>query len=180
MPRGRGRGRGKHPSRQEPVPEPQAQHVSTDDTSSIASSTLEIEVLDDEAAQPKKKCRPKKTTDLSPAEEEDMAEWLMGNTIFYNKKLACYKNKERKEFLWAEKAREMDRSVDILQIWYRSIRTRYTRLLKKKSGEEAPEFTERDQWILTKMDFLRGHIYAVRKRPLVSVSIMKKISVIST
>ena len=39
-----------------------------------------------------------------------------------------------------------------------------------KSGDGAAEFTEKDEWILSKFSFLRAHIYDVKKRTTVNVS----------
>lgn len=62
-------------------------------------------------------------------------------------------------------------SVIMLSTWYKSIRSRYGRILKKKSGDGAGELTERDLWIKAKFEFLKVHIYDVPKRTLASASI---------
>ena len=67
----------------------------------------------------------------------------------------------------------MNKDMEMLQIWYRSLRTRYGCLLKKMSGDRAAEFTERDKWILSIFSFLRAHIYDVKKRATVSLSKIK-------
>ena len=63
----------------------------------------------------------------------------------------------------------MGKTSETLQIWYRSLRMRYGRLLKKKSGQGATELTERDQWVLAQFAFLKTHIYEVKRRTVVSV-----------
>ena len=71
----------------------------------------------------------------------------------------------------------MNKDMEMLQIWHRSLRTRYGCLQKKKSGDGAAEFTERmdqkDKWILSIFSFLRAHIYDVKKRATVSLSKIK-------
>ena len=80
---------------------------------------------------------------------------------------------QKKNKLWNDQAKEINKDMEMLQIWYRSLRTRYGCLLKKKSGDRAAEFTERDKWILSIFSFLRAHIYDAKKRTTVSVSKIK-------
>jgi len=108
--------------------------------------------------------------DLGIEDEEAMVEWLKEHPLLYNKKLASYKDKGKKDSLWAEQATLLGKDVLNLTVWYRSIRTRYGRLVKKKSGTGAGERTDRDNWILEKFDFLKGHIHEVQPRTVVSVS----------
>jgi len=60
----------------------------------------------------------------------------------------------------------------MLQTWYISLRIRFTKLRKKRSGDGPDEPKERDQWILGNVAFLTTFIYEVKKMPLVSVSII--------
>jgi len=62
-------------------------------------------------------------------------------------------------------------SVIMLSTWYKSTRSRYGRILKKKSGDGAAELTERDLWVNAKFKFLKVHLHDVPKRTLASVSI---------
>lgn len=79
--------------------------------------------------QPQKKA--KTTTDLTDTQEENMASWLEVNNLIYNKKLNAYKDFRKKDALWESKAADMDKDVDILKTWYRSICTRFTRLMHR-------------------------------------------------
>jgi len=83
--------------------------------------------------------QPKKTnvrSDLADEEEEAMADWLGDLPQLYNKKLNAYKDKVKKDAAWAEQAVRLDKPVPFLLVWYRSVRTRYGKLAKMKSGEE--------------------------------------------
>ena len=53
----------------------------------------------------------------------------------------------KKDAAWAEQAARLDKPVTFLLAWYRSIKTRYGKLAKMKSGAGA-EKTERDAWNL--------------------------------
>ena len=97
-----------------------------------------------------------------------MADWLGDHPELYNKKLNAYKYKVKKDAAWAEQAARLDTPVAFLMVWYCSIRTRYGKLTKMKSGA-GTEQTERDAWILRRLHFLRPHIHEVKSRNLVSV-----------
>ncbi|KAL5019006.1 hypothetical protein ScPMuIL_004728 [Solemya velum] len=66
----------------------------------------------------------------------------------------------------------MDKDVDILKTWYRSIRTHYTSLVHRKSGDGTSKLTERDHWILLEawnFAWLRVHVVEVKKKTTVSM-----------
>ncbi len=171
--RGRGSGRGRpspSQSQRSTSPPPSEPADSSHEETSPAESASR-----DTSPLPKAK-KAKKTTDLNLAEEEAIAEWIRINDCLYNKKLNSYKDKPRKDKLWDDKAAEMGKTSETLQIWYRSLRTRYGRLLKKKSGQGATELTERDEWVLAQFAFLKTHIYKVQRRTVVNVS--KKLNII--
>ena len=177
-PASKGRGR-----RQSPPPRPSPTSSAVVDEEEVISQQNEVQEeagssVDSSrdvcpaASHPKKK-KPKKITDLTDEEEEVMPLWIRENECLYNKKLNAYKDMQQKNKLWDVQAKEMNKNMEMLQIWYRSLRTRYGCLLKKKSGDRAAEFTERDKWILSIFSFLRAHIYDAKKRTTVSVSKIK-------
>ena len=112
----------------------------------------------------------KSKVDFSPEEDQNMIEWLEENPVLYNKKLSLYKDTAKKEKIWRDKAVEMGKSVDVLKVWYGSLRSRYGKLKKRRSGSEDADLTERDDWVLRNFEFLRPHIYEVQKKTIVSVS----------
>ncbi|XP_041373346.1 uncharacterized protein LOC121386495 [Gigantopelta aegis] len=143
--RGRGRGRGSTRSCSQPEPPPTPESETPSRSASPAASTqsdlpdqpsCKSSPASSRSPSPKAK-KVKKMTNLSTDEEESMAEWLAENQLLYNKKLFSYKNKAKKDKMWADKATEMGKTVETLQIWYRSIRTRYGRLLKKKQRSQS-------------------------------------------
>lgn len=108
-------------------------------------------------------------SDLTAEDEESMVEWLRENPQIYNKKLSTYKDKGKKDALWAEQAQVLGKDVSMLIVWYRSIRTRFGKLTKPKSGAGTDDRTDRDKWILTNFEFLKPHIHEVQSRTIVSV-----------
>ncbi|MEW8548748.1 MAG: hypothetical protein AB2693_35045 [Candidatus Thiodiazotropha sp.] len=125
--------------------------------------------LDDvEGAAVKKR---KLFTALTPEQEEEMVEWLAEHPVLWNKKMKDYKDIHMKDALWREQAGKMDKDINELKVWYKSLRTRYGRLRKMPSGSGVQELSDRDRWILQKLEFLRPHIVDVPKRTTVSVSI---------
>jgi len=180
-PRGRGRGAklgarvGKRYSTadeaQPPATESSQGTQSEDDTETIPD---ELQSDDTDASSKEtvnsKAKKSKLVVALSPEEEQHMVEWLESNTILYNRKLSSYKETVKKEKLWSDKAVEMGKTVDVIKIWYASLRSRYEKLKKKRSGSGDMELTERDEWVVRNFEFLRPHIYEVPKKTTASVS----------
>ncbi|XP_028417941.1 uncharacterized protein LOC114542634 [Dendronephthya gigantea] len=97
-----------------------------------------------------------------------MLEFIMDNPVLWNVKMTDYRRKDKKEKIWEEQAHQMNKTVDILKGWFRSLRDTHTRLDKKKSGDSAPNLTEREQWILSKFAFLKT-VTRHRPEPMQSV-----------
>ena len=49
----------------------------------------------------------------------------------------------------------MDKTSEFLRVRFKSLRDNHTCLDKKKSGDGAPEPTEREEWIMAKFRFLK-------------------------
>ena len=164
----------------EPAPERVIQE--RERTLSPASSDASVapseeHVSESEVAEPSQKASNKKVkthTHLTVEQEEDMIDWLKAHEVLYNKKLVDYKDTKKKTFVWQQQAEQMGVNVDELKIWYTSLRTRFTKLKKTKSGEGAPDHSERDLRVLDKFSFLAPFTYEVKKRTLVSVSAIHK------
>ncbi len=103
--------------------------------------------------------------------QTDVIDWLKENTIIYNKLLREYRNTEKKNKLWADKAKELGVDPIKLQTWIESMRSQYGRLSQTKSGEGAKDNTERAAWILEKFSFLKDYIARQTSHHGVSVSI---------
>ena len=58
--------------------------------------------------------------------------------------------------IWEDQAQRLDNTSELLRGWFKSLRDNHTRLdKKKKSGDGAPELTEREEWIMAKFEFLK-------------------------
>ena len=125
-----------------------------------------------QAPQGKKKRARKTAYSLSVAEEEVMLDFLRDNPILWDIKKMDYRNKQKKDKLWDDQARAMGKTPDHLQGWFKSLRDTNTRLDKKKTGDGAPDLTERDAWILANFVFLK-QVVRYRPEPVKSVSINK-------
>ncbi|VDI06290.1 Hypothetical predicted protein [Mytilus galloprovincialis] len=112
-------------------------------------------------------------TDLTFEEEQNMVKWMEAHPILYNKKMTTYKDTGKKEKMWLDKAKELGKFVLVLKTWYSSMRTRYGRLKKTKSGDGDKEYTERDDWVINNFDFLHPHGHGIQKKT--SVSMKKKL-----
>lgn len=164
--KGRTRGTGRASKVRQTTPPPRSPSVPSNadsDTQSAASSNVA-----EQHSLPKRSKLTK--SDLTPQEEEIMAEWLRENPQIFNKKLGAYKEKGKKDAAWNDQAHVMGKDVRILRVWYKSIRTRYGRMTNPKSGAGAADRSERDLWILDKFKFLQAHIHPVQPRTVISVS----------
>ena len=63
----------------------------------------------------------KTVTDLTVAEEEDMASWLEENELLYNKHINAYKDFRKKDALWESKAATIIYHSFILLFWVGSL-----------------------------------------------------------
>ncbi|XP_028416047.1 uncharacterized protein LOC114539629 [Dendronephthya gigantea] len=125
------------------------------------SSVLSSETIDDftlfrraDSKEKNKRKRAKKNPyNLSATEEELMLEFIMDNPVLWNVwnvKMTDYRRKDKKEKIWEEQTHQMNKTVDILKGWFRSLRDTHTRLEKKKSGDSAPNLTEREKFAFLK------------------------------
>ena len=169
--KGRGRGRGQRPH-SSPSPPPPSESEEVIDIVSLQEDPRSHDESGSESAhdmthRKKKSKRIQHTLDMN--EEEDMCEFLRENPIIWNPKMSNYHRLDLKGKLWEDQASKMAKTVDHLQGWYRSIRDMNTKLHKRKSGDEAPIFTERENWIYSSFDFLRT-VIRHRTDPVRSVS----------
>jgi len=102
--------------------------------------------------------------------EEALIDWIKSHRFFYDKSVIDYRKFQEKGDLWAAKAKELGITLKELKKWYLSLRTRFGKLSKTKSGQGAPKVTQREQWILDQFAFLRSHIYRQPSRVSCSVS----------
>lgn len=116
----------------------------------------------------------KEHANLTAEQEDEMFEWLKSNPVLYSKGMTGYKDVQARNKLWADKAAELGKTVQqIKDIWYKSVRSRVGRLMKKKSGGpqvDVEGLSDRDKHLVDKMQFLIPHIHEVKSRPTVSVS----------
>ena len=106
-----------------------------------------------------KRKKKKKPLTLNSEQEEDFINWLKEHPELYDKGKKEYRDVEKKNKLWEDKAAAMEVNVSDLRTWFDSMRTRYGKLTQTKSGQGAKVLTYRDKWVLTNFDFLKGHIH---------------------
>ena len=102
--------------------------------------------------------------------EEAVLEWIKEHEFLYNRGHAQWKDTDKRKALWASKADEVGKTAKKLNMWFNTLRTKYGKLTKKKSGDGAKKPTDRDQWILTTLSYLDGHITRIPSRQSCSVS----------
>ena len=114
---------------------------------------------------------------LTTEQEVDMGEWLRGHPMLYVRTLSTFKEGQNKRALWSDKAELLGvESGIVLETWYKSIRTRISKMMKDdaKSGSASIHRTDRDKFIDTNFGLLKGCIVRKEGRSAVQLKIMHK------
>ena len=90
---------------------------------------------------------------LPDVTEEDLVEWLRGNSYLWLRSTKDYK---RKKESWQMKAEELNISLEHLQKWWKNLKDWYVKLLKKTSGQASKTLTGRDRWVLNSLNFYQS------------------------
>lgn len=95
--------------------------------------------------------------EFSTGQEEELVQFFQDHPSFYDQSHPDFKNRAKKERLLEKAAEEM--KVTSLQVltWFKSMRTIYGKLKRKKSGQGAKVLTMRQKWTLNNFAFLEGH-----------------------
>ncbi|XP_061186715.1 uncharacterized protein LOC133194821 [Saccostrea echinata] len=99
-----------------------------------------------------------KSLDLTPEQEQELADFYQENPCFYDKSRSDFKNSKKKDRLIQEKAAAMNLTVADIRLWYRSQRTILGKVQKKKSGQKRCNLTARQKWVERNLGFLTRHI----------------------
>lgn len=93
---------------------------------------------------------------LSKEQQEDVADWFQDNEFLYNTRHADYRNAEKRDRYFREKAGQLECTIKELETWIKSMRDRAGKLTKDsdKSGREAVKLSEKDEWIISKFGYL--------------------------
>lgn len=95
---------------------------------------------------------------------EKIVDFIEDHPHFFDMALKDYKNKERRNFELSEFASVLGHGWTPDKIWKRfvSLRTEYGKLLaqvqKGKSGSGARKYTRKQQWKMTRLQFLNPHM----------------------
>ena len=137
-----------------------------DDLDDIADDDLADDVADKDKSS-RKKASP---LILGDEVEDELVEWIQQHESLYDKTKKGYRKTDEKKRLWQSKADELKITLQALMVWYKSQRTRYGKLLEKKSGQGTKLLTDREKWILEKWSFLKIFITRQQGRVPSSVS----------
>ena len=111
------------------------------DTSPASSVSIDASI----PTKVTKKRAKRKDCSLNLEEQDQMLDFIRDNPMLWNVKMTDYRNKDKKNKIWADQAELMGRTAENLKGWFRSLRDTHTRLDKKKSGDGAANLTEREQ-----------------------------------
>ena len=57
---------------------------------------------------PSPTCKPQKSLTLTEEHEQEIVEWVQANDCLYDKSLRTYKDTDRKQNIWCDKAEDMN------------------------------------------------------------------------
>ena len=137
------------------IPETQTSSADTTPTSQRSMATSETAAVGRQMEWVRKKRVP---DSLTPEEEQHLAEWFGDNPIFYDQMHRDFKDRAKRERVLAEKGEPLGISGNDLFLWFKSLRSMFGRLQKKKSGQARTNFTARQQWVFDNFAFLKSHI----------------------
>ena len=116
-------------------------------------------MVKDTAGAPKGMTKKKVGETFTSAQEAELAQWFEEHPIFYDQSLKEFKMTGRKiKVGGGRKGKELGVTGKEVFLWYKSQRTIYGRLKKKKSGEGAKAKTARQEWLLRAFSFLGSHV----------------------
>lgn len=103
---------------------------------------------------------------LTEEQENALAEWFQSQPLFFDQSVRDFKDKDKRERLLEEKARDFGLRGKDIMLWFKSQRTIYGRLKKKKSGHAPQSLTARQRWVLRTFSFLSPYLIARSSRNL--------------
>ena len=93
---------------------------------------------------------------FSAEQKQKLVDFLRDNEILY-KRLMDYKDRSKREAVWAKFCEESNLDKDACQKWFQSQCTLFGKVTHMKSGQGEPVLTERQKWTRDDFDFLRDH-----------------------
>ena len=137
-------------------------------------TTSEADIPDGEGARRRKKTP---CVFLNDEQERMLGEWLQEHPFLYDRGMAEFKEAAKKTRLLEEKARTLNPPLtgNQLSTWLRSIRTRFGRLTKVKSGQAARDLTSREKWILKEFAFFGKHIVRQKQPKTLGLKQVRKV-----
>ncbi|KAJ8021187.1 hypothetical protein HOLleu_40982 [Holothuria leucospilota] len=123
------------------------------------------EVEDPELTEDSERSRNARATNRinNEALEDNLVEWLRENPILWDSAHRDFRLTKKKENMWVEKAKDLDKNGDFLKGWYKDLRDQFVKLRKEKSGAGARRLTYREEWVLQRFQFL-AHTVKYRKK----------------
>lgn len=131
-PKGKGKGKGKA-----------SKATSKTDLPSVNSD-------DDTGTQKKRKTEPK--LKLSSEQEDRALEFIRDHEDFWRRGAQNYKCRNQ---ILGVLATELEVDVDALLVWWKSLRDWNRRVHKQKSGDRLKLRTDRENWLVQKLSFLK-------------------------
>lgn len=131
---------------------------------SILNEEEDSALQDEELGLRARRC--KVPDSLTDEQEDALAEWFQSQPLFFDQSVRDFKNKDKRERLLEEKAQDFGLQGKDIMLWFKSQRTIYGRLKKKKSGLAPQSLTARQRWVMRTFSFLSPYLIARNSRNL--------------
>ncbi len=137
----------------------------------IDEGNSEVEAPNSEAGTPDVTPQKKRQRKSHRLRSDD--DWVQNNPCLWDRSKKAFKITHKKDKLWHDKAREKGYDdLEHIHAWWKDIKDQFVKLDKKdcKSGDGAKFYTDRQQYILSRVAFYRP-CCSHRRAPVTSVSI---------
>ena len=91
---------------------------------------------------------------FSAEQEQKLVDFLHDNEILYLKHLMDYKDRSKREAVWAKFCEENNLDKDACPKWFQGQHILFGKVTHMKSGQGEPVMTERQKWTRDNFDFL--------------------------
>lgn len=98
--------------------------------------------------------------------EASVLEWMAEHDEVWRRGHRLYK--KRRE-IWAAKADELGLQLDHIMGWWKSVKDWYVRLTRVKSGQAAKKYTDREKYIIKRLQFYKTQLPSTKFEPMLSL-----------
>ena len=95
---------------------------------------------------------------IKKGDELNQVEFIKDNVLLYNNRLVGYKDPYKRDGIWDKFCTENKMDNTACTRWFQSQRTMHFKIAHMKSGQGAPYFTDKQNWLKKNLGLLHNHI----------------------